>query len=76
MEITDVVSKCLNHLEVKYDVPWWDIKKWKSDESYEFVTKLIENHPEDKVLKDLQSSFVKIIKQIIIYNFSKYIRVI
>ena len=29
MEITDVVSKGLNHLEVKYDVPWWDIKKWK-----------------------------------------------
>ena len=49
MEITDVVSKGLNHLEVKYDVPWWDIKKWKSDESYEFVTKLIENHHDDKL---------------------------
>ena len=45
MDITDVVSKGLNHLEVKYDGDQWAIKKQKSDESYEFVTKLIENNP-------------------------------
>ncbi|MDG1792936.1 MAG: hypothetical protein P8H44_00100 [Flavobacteriaceae bacterium] len=72
MEITDVVSKCLNHLEVKYDVPWWDIKKWKSDELYEFVTKLIENHPEDKVLKDLQSSLDSISQDDYVTSVEKY----
>ncbi len=45
MDITDVVSKGLNHLEVKYDGDQWVIKKQKSDESYEFVNKLIENNP-------------------------------
>ncbi|MDA8699448.1 hypothetical protein N9M11_04990 [Flavobacteriaceae bacterium] len=72
MEITELVSKGLNHLEVKYDVPWWDIKKWKSDESYEFVTKLIENHPEDKVLKDLQSSLDSISQDDYVTSVEKY----
>ena len=72
MEITDVVSKGLNHLEGKYDVPWWDIKKWKSDESCEFVTKLIENHPEDKVLKDLQSSLDSISQDDYVTSVEKY----
>ncbi len=72
MEITDVVSKGLNHLEVKYDVDWWVIKKWKSDESYEFVTKLIENHPEDKVLKDLQSSLDSISQDDYVTSVEKY----
>ncbi len=72
MEITDVVSKGLNHLEVKYDVDWWVIKKWKSDESYEFVTKLIENHPEDKVVKDLQSSLDSISQDDYVTSVEKY----
>ena len=47
-------------------------KKWKSDESYEFVTKLIENHPEDKVLKDLQSSLDSISQDDYVKSVEKY----
>ena len=72
MDITDVVSKGLNHLEVKYDGDQWVIKKQKSDESYEFVTKLIENHPEDKVLKDLQSSLDSISQDDYVTSVEKY----
>ena len=46
MDVTDIVSKGLNHLEVKYDLEWWVIKKWNSNECHDYVTKLIESHPE------------------------------
>ena len=73
MDVTDIVSKGLNHLEVKYDVDWWVIKKWNSNECHDYVTKLIESHPDDKVLEDLQNSVESISQEDFVISIEKYL---